>query len=64
MTGHLAHVWEVFVGELIRSHVRLKEIPDEISWAWNSEDNDHRVKLGYIDLQVHRGMNEEWWYGR
>jgi hypothetical protein len=51
-------IWEVFLAELRRAHIRLKDDPYELSWDWNKEGGAYTSKLGYLTIQAPTSVEE------
>eukprot|EP00253_Pinus_taeda_P030159 PITA_30159 len=53
--------WEVFIKELQRSNVRIKDEPDCLIWA-QSKSGDYSPKDGYLFLMGKKGWGiPDWW---
>eukprot|EP00253_Pinus_taeda_P020420 PITA_20420 len=54
--------WHECISVLSKSHIRIKEGPDELEWCL-AENGIYSPKFGYISLNIHKGPDKiiNWW---
>jgi hypothetical protein len=62
LNGNSARLWELYVNELRRAHIRLTKSPNELIWSYNKVGGDYSVRLGYKALSTSRDGIAYWWW--
>eukprot|EP00253_Pinus_taeda_P007836 PITA_07836 len=55
--------WQIFIQELSRSNVRIKDRPDQLVWA-HADSGSYSPKAGYSFLMTKKGWEEPAWWAK
>jgi hypothetical protein len=62
--GEWMDSWQIYLNELKRVHIRIRDSEDSLMWAKNKVTGMYTTKLSYEALMDAVGQEEVWWWNK